>query len=455
MIKSQMTIAGKSKKLGGISMFRQAETALTHWLNKKNRSPLLIRGARQVGKSYLIKEFGEKTFKNLVTINFEFMPACIADFNTLDPVEIINRLQIQTSQKITPGETLLFLDEIQQCPEAILALRYFKEKMPDLAVIAAGSLLEFSLNDTEFRMPVEFLFLNPMSFEEFLIAKNELFLLEWLKNVKTSEQTPESIHQKSLSLVRDYTLTGGMPEAVQYFINNPTDILGVMDIQNKLVQSYAFDFGKYSKTLNQHNLLKSIFTKLPHHLGQQITYSKLEENTGIREIKASLELLRLAGLCHFITWTNGEDIPLAANQNPKKFKLLYLDVGLYLRELKLNSSLFSQGDLSLVNKGALAEQWVGQQLLNLSSTSEKPALFFWANDTRGSQSEINYLWQKEDNVIPIEVKAGNSRQMKSLKVYQQKFSPPYSIRISDAPLGWESENLLSVPYYLIGQLARF
>ena len=439
-------------------MFRQAEQHLTHWLQKKNRSPLLIRGARQVGKSYLIKAFGEKNFKNLVTINFEFMPACIADFNTLDPVEIINRLQIQTGQAITPGETLLFLDEIQDCKEALLALRYFKEKMPDLAVIAAGSLLEFTLNDTEFRMPVgriEFLFLNPMTFEEFLVARNEHFLLEWIQNIKTTESTPQSIHQKALSLVRDYTLTGGMPEAVQHFIDNPTDVLGVADVQNKLVQSYALDFGKYSKTQNQHALLRTIYPKLPHHLGQQITYSKLEENSGIREIKAALELLRLAGLCHFITWTNGEGLPLAANQNPKKFKLLHLDTGLYLRELKLNSALFSQGELSLVNKGALAEQWVGQQLLSLSPASEKPTLFFWSNDARGTQSEIDYLWQKEDKIIPIEVKAGNNRQMKSLKIYLEKFQAPYGIRISHAPLAWESEKLLSVPYYLVGQLARF
>jgi predicted AAA+ superfamily ATPase len=439
-------------------MFRQAETYLSHWLQKKNRSPLLIRGARQVGKSYLIKTFGEKNFKNLVTINFEFMPACIADFNTLDPVEIINRLQIQTNQKITPGETLLFLDEIQDCKEALLALRYFKEKMPELAVIAAGSLLEFTWNDTEFRMPVgrvEFLFLNPMSFEEFLMAKNESFLLEWIRNLKPGEPVSQSVHQKSLSLVKEYTLTGGMPEAVQHFIDHPTDVLGVADIQNKLVQSYALDFGKYSKTLNQHGLLKTLFPKLPYHLGQQISYSKLEENTGIREIKAALELLQLAGLCHFIRWSNGEGIPLAANQNPKKIKLLYLDVGLYLRELKLNSTLFSQGDLSLVNKGSLAEQWVGQQLLNLSSASEKPGLFFWSNDTRGAQSEIDYLWQKEDKIIPIEVKAGNSRQAKSLKIYLEKFPTPYGIRISHAPLGWESETLLSVPYYLVGQLGRF
>lgn len=269
------------------------------------------------------------------------------------------------------------------------------------------------------------------------------------------DRISESIHQKALSLVKEYTLTGGMPEALQYFIDHPTDILGVADIQNKLVQSYALDFGKYSKTQNQYALLKTLFPKLPYHLGQQVSYSKLEENAGIREIKAALELLQLAGLCHFVRWTNCEGIPLAANQNPKKFKLLYLDTGLYLRELKLNSTLFAQGDLSLVNKGALAEQWVGQQLLSLNSASEKPGLFFWSNDARGAQSEIDYLWQKEDKIIPIEVKAGNSRQAKSLKVYLEKFPAPYGIRISNVPLGWDSKTLLSVPYYLVGQLGRF
>jgi predicted AAA+ superfamily ATPase len=439
-------------------MFRQAEIYLTRWLKKKNRCPLLIRGARQVGKSYLIKNFGDKNFKNTVTINFELMPNCISDFKTLDPVKIIQLLQIQTGQKITAAETLLFLDEIQECPDALLALRYFKEQMPDLAIIAAGSLLEFTLNDAEFRMPVgriEFLFLNPMSFEEFLIAKQEDFLLEWIRNISPGEIIAESIHQKALTLVREYTLTGGMPEAIQYFVENPTDILGVQEIQHKLVHGYTLDFGKYSQTKNQHNLLKIIFPKLPYHLGQQISYSKLEENTGVRETKAALELLKLAGLCHFITWSNGEGIPLSANQNPKKFKLVYLDTGLYLRELRLNNALFATGELSLVNKGALAEQWVGQQLLHLSPCFEKPALFFWSNDTRGSQSEIDYLFQQEDKIIPIEVKAGNSRQMKSLKIYQEKFDAPYGFRISHSPLVWESKTLLSVPYYLISQLGRF
>jgi predicted AAA+ superfamily ATPase len=438
-------------------MFRQAETYLNFWLTKKNRCPLLIRGARQIGKSYLVTQFGKANFKNLVTINFESMPTCIQDFKILNPHEIINRLQIQTLQKIIPGETLLFLDEIQECPEAILALRYFKEQLPDLAVIAAGSLLEFTLHDSEFRMPVgrvEFLFLQPMSFEEFLLARGEGFLLDWIKAIRISDSTPESIHQKALLAVRDYTMTGGMPEAVQHFIDHPMDILGVAAILSKLTQGYALDFGKYAHSQHQHGLLKSIFPKLPHHIGQQISYNKLDDTTGTREIKATLEALQLAGLCHPILWSNGEGVPLNANQNPKKFKLLYLDTGLYLRELRLNAELFSEGNLSLVNSGALAEQWVGQQLLTLQPFFEKPTLYFWTNDTRGSQSEIDYLWQKNDKILPIEVKAGNSRQMKSLEIYKSKFSPPYGIRISHAPLGFENPTLLSIPYYLIGQLDR-
>lgn len=417
-----------------------------------------MRGARQVGKSYLITQFGLRNFENLVTINFEFMPECIQNFDTLNPEEIVNHLQIQTGSKIIPGETLLFLDEIQECPQALLALRYFKEKMPKLAIIAAGSLLEFTLHHSDFRMPVgrvEFLFLNPMSFEEFLIAKGETFLLDWIRTIKVDDVTPQATHQKALNLVRDYTFTGGMPEAVQYFIDHPVDILGVSAILSKLTQSYALDFGKHSKTQNQHALLQRIFQKLPQHLGQQVSYSKLDQNSAVRENKAALERLHLAGLCHFVQWSNGLGIPLAANQNPKKFKMLYLDTGLYLRDLKLDTALFSQGELSLVNKGVLAEQWVGQQLLTIFPFHEKPALYFWSNDTRGSQAEVDYLWQKNDKIIPIEAKAGYSRQMKSLKVYAEKFSPAYSIHISPAKLAWETPERLSLPYYLVGQLNRF
>ncbi|NCX94195.1 MAG: DUF4143 domain-containing protein [Gammaproteobacteria bacterium] len=200
--------------------------------------------------------------------------------------------------------------------------------------------------------------------------------------------------------------------------------------------------------------MKTLFPRLPNHLSQQVTYSKLDDTVGSREIKNALEMFNLAGLIQFILWTNGEGVPLAANQNSRKFKLLYLDVGLYLRELKLDASLFSHGELSLVNKGVLAEQWVGQQLLTLQDFSEKPALYFWSNDNRGTQSEVDYLWQKDEKIIPIEVKSGNKRQMKSLRIYIEKFSPPYGIRVCHAPLGWEEPGLLSVPYYLVGQLNR-
>ncbi len=438
-------------------MQRQAKAYLQNWVIKKNRCPLLIRGARQIGKTYLITEFGKTHFQNLVTINFELMPACIQDFNLLDPQEIIKRLQIQTLQKIIPGETLLFLDEIQECPQAILALRYFKEKMPELAIIAAGSLLEFTLNDAEFRMPVgriEFLFLHPMSFEEFLLAREETFLLDWINTVKIGDVIADSVHQKALLAVRDYTFTGGMPESIQHFIDNPSDILGVESILSKLTQSYALDFGKYAHSQHQHSLLKSLFPQLPHHVAQQISYSKLNSTAGIREIKAALEALKLAGLCHSINWSNGEGIPLKANENLKKFKLIFLDTGLYLRELRLNTQLFSQGSISVVNEGTLAEQWAGQQLLTLEPFFERPSLYFWSNDTRGSQAEVDYLWQNQDQIIPIEVKAGNSRRMRSLDVYKSKFSPRYGIRISHAPLGFENPGLLSIPYYLVNQLNR-
>lgn len=438
-------------------MYREAEKYLVAWINNPNRSPLMLRGARQVGKTYLVEKVARQYFANTVTINFEFMPQCAECFNNLDPSEIINKLQLNTGKTIDPKDTLLFLDEIQDCPKAIVALRYFKEKMPELSVIAAGSLLEFTLEDKEFRMPVgrvEFLHLHPLSFKEFLIALDEKPLVKWIESVNIDDEVSDSLHQKCLDLVRTYCFIGGMPEAVKQYIINRTDLTQVQNQHAKLLQGYQLDFGKYAKTKGEHRYLQKTFSRLSDIVGQQVKYSKIDPNTATKEIKHSLTQLKLAGLCNLIYASSGAGIPLAANANLKKFKLIYLDIGLYLRDLNLNPNIINHEELSLINAGSLTEQFVGQQLICAQLPLEMPHLYFWARDKKGSSAEVDYLWQLNEKIIPIEVKAGASGRLKSLHSFKELYQSGFGVRISKEKMQWEKNEVLSIPFYLTTEISR-
>ena len=436
-------------------MYRYLEEQIKAWVQRSNRSPLLIRGARQVGKTYLVEQIASHYFKNSVTINFEFQVDYIECFETLDPVEIIKRIQVQTGQSINE-DTLIFLDEIQECPNAILAMRYFKEKLPNQAIIGAGSLLEFVLESEQFRMPVgriEFLFLQPLSFKEFLLAMDEKPLVDWITEFDGHEKTPSSIHKKALKLVREYCYVGGMPEVVKQYVSNPTDIMALQNQQSKLIQGYRLDFGKYAKTEVVYKYLQTVFEQLSDFVAKQVSYAKICQDAPSRDIKKALNLVRLAGLCHYINSSTGAGIPLKANVNYKKFKLLYLDIGLYLRDLKLDLNLLNAEDITLINAGALAEQFVGQQLINLSPVMEPAELFFWARDKRGSQAEVDYLWQFHDAIIPIEVKSGSTGRLKSLKIFMETYKSKIGLRISSEPYQVH-DHITSVPFYLLSEIDR-
>jgi len=438
-------------------VLRNAEQYLLRWLKRVDRSPLLIRGARQVGKTYLVEQFGKQHFPQLVIINFELMPDCIDCFTSLDPVVIIQSLQVVTGLTIDPKNTLLFLDEIQDCPNAIMALRYFKEKMPALAVIAAGSLLEFTLNDESFRMPVgrvEFLYLYPLSFKEFLLALGETHVVNWIESVTLGDALLSPIHEKCLKLVKEYCLVGGMPEVVAHYVKNRESLIELQTLQSKLLQGYRLDFGKYAKTKIQHGHLQRVFNRLSDCIGQTVKYSTINADYPARDIKHALSLLHLAGLCHFIYVSSGSGIPLGANINEKKFKLLYLDTGLYLRDLRIDSLLFQQQELMLINSGILAEQFVGQQLLTLCEEFESAQLYFWSREERNSQAEVDYLWQFQNKILPIEVKSSTEGRLRSLKMFCDTYHSDYGIRICAAPLSFENNSLLSIPFYLVSEMNR-
>ncbi len=435
-------------------MKRDIETELKKWKTSPNRMPLIIRGARQVGKSFTIEKFGNEFFTNIMTINFEFEPAIASLFETPNPEEIVAQLEIKKKTKITPGETLLFLDEIQYCPKAIIALRYFKEKMPNLHVIAAGSLLEFTLQDHNFSFPVgrvEFLYLRPLSFNEFLYNKGELQLLDAFEQVSLDNPLPESIHNHALELFKKYILIGGMPAVTDLFLKH-NSYLECQRLQEILTQTYRNDFGKYA-TKTQYKHLQKCFERAPHLIGQHFKFVSVDRESRSRDIKIALEQLCWAGLINRIYATSASGIPLMAQMNENKFKLLYLDIGLLQGIHQYDNELILNQDILQINAGELAEQFVGQELLAYGKSYENKQLFYWNREAKSSLAEVDFVITINSEIVPIEVKAGTTGRLKSLREFMKEKKSTLGIRVSQNPLSL-CDNILSVPFYLLKQLPR-
>jgi predicted AAA+ superfamily ATPase len=435
-------------------MHRDIEAELIQWKGAADRMPLLVRGARQVGKTFIIEEFAKQHFNTYVFINLEQKPEFHSCFESLEPQKIISELELLSGQKIIPGETLLFLDEIQDCPKAIMAFRYFKEQLPILHVIGAGSLLEFTLNDENFKMPVgrvDFLYLQPLSFAEFLEAIGSELVREQLKKMTLKNAPSAAVHEHLLKFVREYTILGGMPAVVKKYILTKS-FLESQHTQSALLNSYRRDFGKYAKKAIHRNL-QLVFEKAPGLVGQWFKYKNVNSDTPPKEIKAAVTQLYHAGILHPIHATSASGIPLAITQNEKKFKLLFLDVGLVKRACRLDSEFLLKEDIFLLNGGALAEQYVGQALLAYQDKHEFPELYFWAREEKNSKAEVDYLTIIDGQIIPVEVKSGATGKLKSLKIFMEEKKSKIGIRISRTPLSLH-QNILSVPFYLINELPR-
>jgi predicted AAA+ superfamily ATPase len=435
-------------------MKRIIEQYFLTWKNQSQHLPLLVRGARQVGKSYTIEKFAETNFANYVTVNFEFMPEFSQCFDTLDPEKIINKISIMTGQSIIPGQSLLFLDEIQECPKAIQALRYFKEKMSRLHVIGAGSLLEFALKEENFKMPVgrvQFIHLRPLCFLEFLQATGNHKLVEFLPTVNFQTSIPIVIHQQLLKLVREYMILGGMSAVVQDYLNNKSFLLA-QNLQTVLLSTYRKDFGKYAPKA-KHKYLQRLFTKAPALVGQQFKYAKIASDMRSRDIKEALANLCDAGLIVQVYATAASGLPLNAQINEKKFKIIFLDTGLVKRATNLNEELLLKEDLLLINQGAIAEQFVGQELLAYNSPFAEDELFYWAREEKGSQAEVDFVANFDTRIIPIEVKSGTTGRLKSMRMFMQNKKAELGVKISQIPLDFEN-NILSLPLYMISEMRR-
>ena len=426
-------------------MYRNKISDLITWKSKKNRKPLIVNGARQVGKSWLIRYFGKEHFDGkIIEVNLEKNKDLHSIFKgNLDVKRILFELGLALNTKIEEGKDLLFIDEIQSCPEALGSLRYFFEEMPNLHIIAAGSLLDFEFKNQPFPVGrVETMNLYPMNFYEFLKARNKNNLVQLLE--MPYKEVPNEVEHYFEEDFNLYLIIGGMPECVNYFIET-NDLLGLKKIQDDLIYSYQQDFKKYKPNMNSECLL-DILENGTKFIGNQIIYTKLSQRFTSPTIKKGVDLLLTARLLHSVPNVSVSNLPLVASG--KQFKLFFLDVGLLLRISNLEyQNLYIKKELSAAFKGMLSEQFVAQQLI----CQKEQNTFYWARTESGASSEVDFIILKNNSITPIEVKSGKSGSLKSLHyLLENNKHIEQAIVFSLAKRGKENK-IEFVPIYWAGQ----
>lgn len=490
-------------------MFRRLDEGLKKWKKDKHPKPLMLRGARQVGKSFLVEKFAKENFQNLIKINFEKERNFSHHFDgDLDLKRILETIAIIKKQKLNIGKTLIFFDEIQECPRAIVALRYIYEDIPGLHCIAAGSLLEFALEKESISMPVgriKYIYMYPMSFVEYLMAKNEDRLLKLISEMSLKKPIDDSLHQHLLKEFKIYMFIGGMPEAVNNYIQEDS-LKNIIDIQSSIIETYRDDFLKYSSRARLVHVEK-IFNLAPQFIGQKFKYSQIDASLQSRELKAALDLLCKARVYRKVLKTSGEALPFAFHASEKHFKLLFMDVGLMHNMLNLSSELLTNESFYNLAKGALVEQVVGQELLAYQPDNQAAELYFWNRDGRNISAELDYLYaannenaeiavrqhssngtaaergssrlrrtnnrsvlkvhedyEDDENaeiivreqcqrVFGLEVKSGARGKMKSLYSFMKEYDYHYGLAMSSENISFE-KGILKVPIYAVSELDR-
>jgi len=422
--------------------------SLKKWKDKKNRKPLIIRGARQVGKTWLMKEFGKNEYKQTAYINFEssrFLKTLFIE--NFDTRRIILALQIETGVQINPENTLIIFDEIQEAEGAITSLKYFYENAPQYHIIAAGSLLGVAMHKkTSFPVgKVEFLELYPLSFFEFLSAMGQKSLLGLLDNADW--QLIKSFKGKFVQYLRQYYYTGGMPEAILSFRDN-NNFQEVRNIQKQILSAYEQDFSKHAPNEIVPRI-RMLWNSIPAQLSKEnrkFIYKVVRPGARAKDYELALSWLIDCGLVHKVTRVSKPGIPLKAYEDSSAFKLFLVDVGLLAAMGDIDAKTLINGNLIFEEfKGALTEQYVMQQLITIPEI----AIHYWSSER--SSSEIDFLVQYSGKIIPIEVKAEENLQAKSLKVFRQKYSPGISVRTSMSDYRKETW-LTNIPLYAIGEL---
>ncbi len=425
-------------------MYRIVDHALLTWRSSQRRKPLIVRGARQVGKTWSVRAFGRAQFSELAEVDLERNRDWHRIFEPdLDPRRILGELSVVLDREIRPGQTLLFLDEIQAAPRALMALRYLYEEVPDLHVIAAGSLLDFALAKVSFPVGrVQFLDLFPLTFAEFLVAIGRSKAAEIV--VSPPGPVPESLHHLLLAQLRTYFLVGGMPESVAAYAETGT-IRAAFEVQRELCESFRQDFARYAPRADPY-CLDAVLTGLARHAGQQVKYTRLAHGWSGPTIKKAVDLLSKARVVRRVSAASPVGLPLGATASARKFKPLMVDVGLlqHLRGLRAEFAL-AERDLLAIHEGALAEQFVGQEMC----VSQQSELHYWAREARGSTAEVDYLAVVDGTILPVEVKAGAAGRLRSLHLLLERFPEcPRGLVFSSRPYAELPEQRLTfVPLY--------
>ena len=432
-------------------MERYVFSDLIDWVIRERRKPLLLRGARQVGKTWLVEKLAHDKFEFYLKVDFEENQELISLFSgNLDPQKICSELELRTGIDIRVGKTLLFFDEIQNCPRALMALRYFYEKMPDLHVIAAGSLLEFAFGEISFPVGrIQSMEVHPLSFSEFLHALNYRQAASICNNQIT--KVSASVHDFLLEQLRIYWLVGGMPECINEYVNTKS-LKQASEVQDEICETYRLDFNKY-KPKTDINCLNAVFTTIAANVGRQIKYTGLAIDFTIPTIKKAYESLVLARVTKKIKSLSSIGIPLEVHASDKKFKNLFLDIGLMNRVMGIdyNEALRHKNLLS-VYRGQLAEQFVGQEFGSATNNQ----LYYWARDAKNSNAEIDYLVVLEGQIYPVEVKDGPSGKLRSLHLYRETYQPSYSVVFHGGTQEiMENEKIVFLPLYFAGAFAKY
>ena len=435
---------------------RNIDKDLSSWRQAAKHKPLILRGARQVGKSSTIRELA-KQFDYFLEINFEEKESKDAKKlfeKSSSPKRICDELSLMYDTPIIPGHTLLFLDEIQSCIPAISSLRFFHEKYPELHIITAGSLLEFALE----KLPsfgvgrIRSLYMYPFSFDEYLRAIGFNMLADALQKASPEKPFSDALHNRCVQQLIYFMLIGGMPEVVATYASGGS-LIECQAVLDDLIHSLYDDFSKYKERVPE-SRLREIFASVIRQTGGKFTYSKASQDSNHRQIKESMELLELAGIVYPVTHTSANGLPLAAEMNTKHRKYLIFDTGILQRFLRLDlGRLLNAESLEQVNKGALAELFAGLELLKSAPGNNPTQLYYWQREKRGSIAEVDYIVQCNTDIVPVEVKSGTKGSMQSMFQFLSEKGYNYGIRSSMENYG-TFQNVKIYPLYAVSQIMK-
>ncbi|MBN2035147.1 MAG: ATP-binding protein [Chitinispirillaceae bacterium] len=432
-------------------MKRHIEDELLKWKHNKGRKPLILRGARQVGKTYSIKQFGSQNYSDVAYCDLERNQSLHAVFSgDLDARRMVSELEVMLGRKISPERTLLVLDEIQACPRAIMSLRYFNEELPDLHVIAAGSLLEFAMRDISFPVGrVEFLTMYPLTFAEYLSALGRQEAAEIV--LGKPAQLPESLHTLLMDELRRYFFVGGMPQAVKACADAGS-IREAFSIQEGICETLKLDFAKYSPRVDK-LCLQSVLASISKNVSRQLKYASLAEGYSNPTIKKAFELLCLAKIASPVRSVDPSGLPLGASASAKIFKAVLVDIGVmrFLCAMPVEVE-YPNADLLKIYKGAMAEQFAGQEMM----VSQKGSLYYWSRPAKSSSAEVDYVAVIGGAVVPVEIKSAVSGRLKSLHLMLDTYKncPRGLVFSSDPRMTVTPDGLEFLPLYWAGSATR-